>query len=115
VVEALELLVISFSDSVKEAQEDPSALFEAEDTSGNGFLDFRELAGLLLQRQPSLSATQIRFMVTLMRSWDRQDQGKMSMTDFVRAFRLTNVKVRIKGCHGYRRSNTREPAPAPDL
>lgn len=94
VLNNLEQLLINFSSAVTDAMLDPATMFQEADAADAGFLTFQELAALLLARQPGLSATQMRFMVTHMRSWDRHDQGKMALTDFVRAFRLTNVKVR---------------------
>ena len=60
----LELLVINFANHVKDCHIDPSDVFDEADADDSGYLDFRELAVLLLQLQPNLQPRQVHDNLT---------------------------------------------------
>ena len=55
----LEFLLIHFANHVKDCHINPSDVFDEADADDSGYLDFRELAVLLLQLQPNLQPRQV--------------------------------------------------------
>ena len=59
----LEFLLINFANHVKDCHINPSEVFDEADADDSGYLDFRELAVLLLQLQPNLQPRQVHDII----------------------------------------------------